>query len=65
MAGRQMNGLSLHYYTLSSGQWNKKGAATGFTEEEWHSTLWQTLRMDEMITQHAAIMDKYDPQKRI
>jgi alpha-N-arabinofuranosidase len=65
MAGRQMNGLSLHHYTLSSGQWNKKGAATGFTEEEWHSTLWQTLRMDEMITKHAAIMDKYDPQKRI
>ena len=65
MAGRQMNGLSLHYYTLSSGQWNKKGAATGFTEEEWHSTLWQTLRMDEMITKHGAIMDKYDPQKRI
>ena len=65
MAGRQMNGLSLHHYTLSSGQWNKKGAATGFNEEEWHSTLWQTLRMDEMITQHAAIMDKYDPQKRI
>ena len=65
MAGRQMNGLSLHYYTLSSGQWNKKGAATGFTEEEWHSTLWQALRMDDMITKHSAIMDKYDPEKRI
>jgi alpha-N-arabinofuranosidase len=65
MAGRQMNGLSLHYYTLSSGRWNKKGAATGFTEDEWHSTLWQTLRMDEMITKHAVIMDKYDPEKRI
>ncbi len=65
MAGRQMNGLSLHYYTLPSGKWNQKGAATGFTEEEWHSTLWQTLRMDEMITKHSAIMDKYDPEKRV
>jgi alpha-N-arabinofuranosidase len=65
MAGRQMNGLSLHHYTISSGKWNNKGPATGFTEEQWHGTLRQTLRMDEMITKHAAIMDKHDPQKRV
>jgi alpha-N-arabinofuranosidase len=65
MAGHQMNGLSLHYYTLPSGKWNRKGPAIGFTEEEWHSTLWQTLRMEEMISKHSAIMDKYDPEKRI
>ena len=65
MVGRQMNGLSLHYYTISSGHWDRKGPATGFTEELWFGTLWQTLRMDEIISQHAAIMDRTDPQKHI
>jgi alpha-N-arabinofuranosidase len=65
MVGRQMNGLSMHYYTVGTGRWNNKGAATGFTEEEWHSTLRQTLRMNELITQHSAIMDKHDPQKHV
>ncbi len=65
MVGRQMNGLSLHYYTIPSGRWTRKGAATGFTEKEWHSTLRETLRMDGMLKRTAAIMDKYDPQKRV
>src|ERR1044071_3371068 len=28
-AARQMDGLSLHYYTLPTGDWGKKGSATG------------------------------------
>jgi alpha-N-arabinofuranosidase len=58
VAGRRMDGLSLHYYTLPTGNWGTKGAATGFGEEQWFSTLKRTLRMDELITKHAAIMDK-------
>ncbi|HVM61488.1 MAG TPA: alpha-N-arabinofuranosidase [Verrucomicrobiae bacterium] len=65
MVGRQMNGLSLHYYTLPSGKWSQKGMATGFTEQEWHDTLWQTLKMEEIIARHSAIMDRYDPHKEI
>jgi alpha-N-arabinofuranosidase len=53
-----MDGLSLHYYTLPTGNWGTKGAATGFGEDQWFSTLKRTLRMDELITKHAAIMDK-------
>ena len=64
-AGRQMEGLSLHMYTLPTGDWNKKGSATNFGVEQWHSTLVRTLRMDELIRKHSAIMDKYDPQKRV
>ncbi len=64
-AGRQMNGLSLHYYTLPTGQWNRKGSATDFDESQWHSTLRHTLRMDELITKHAEIMDRHDPRKRV
>jgi len=65
MAARQMNGLSLHYYTVPSGNWKSKGSATGFAEDEWHATLRRTLRMDEIIAKHEAIMDKADPEKRV
>jgi alpha-N-arabinofuranosidase len=58
VAGRRMDGLSLHYYTLPTGNWGTKGAATGFGEDLWFSTLKRTLHMDELITKHAAIMDK-------
>jgi alpha-N-arabinofuranosidase len=58
MAGRRMDGLSLHYYTLPTGNWGAKGSATVFGEDQWFSTLQRTLRMDEMIAKHGAIMDK-------
>jgi alpha-N-arabinofuranosidase len=64
-AANQMDGLSLHHYTLPTSNWNKKGSATQFGEDQWHSTLVRTLRMDEYIQKHSAIMDKYDPQKRV
>ncbi|HEX6732822.1 MAG TPA: alpha-L-arabinofuranosidase C-terminal domain-containing protein, partial [Pyrinomonadaceae bacterium] len=64
-AAKQMDGLSLHYYTLPTGNRAKKGSATQFSENEWHATLVRTLRLDEYIRKHSAIMDKYDPQKRV
>ncbi len=65
MVGRRMNGLSLHYYTLPTGNWGKKGSATAFDEAAWFATLSRTLVMDERIARHDAIMNKTDPQKRI
>jgi len=59
-----MNGLSLHYYTVCH-DWSHKGSATEFDESEWFLTLSKTLRMDEFITKHSVIMDKYDPDQRI
>src|SRR5918912_113508 len=38
-AAKYMSGLSLHYYTLPTGDWAHKGSATDFGEREWHSTL--------------------------
>ncbi len=64
-AAKYMNGLSLHYYTVPTSNWQRKGSATEFGEKEWHATLAQTLRIEEMIEKHSAIMDKYDPQKRV
>src|SRR5262245_20130915 len=62
MAGRRMDGLSLHYYTLPTGNWGAKGSATVFGEDQWFSTLQRTLRMDELITKHAEIMDKAEAE---
>lgn len=63
-AGRHMHGLSLHYYTVT-GTWAEKGAATKFVEQDWFTTLQKALRMDEIVRQHGAIMDKYDPEKKV
>ncbi|MCC6416055.1 MAG: alpha-N-arabinofuranosidase [Opitutaceae bacterium] len=60
-----MNGLSLHYYTLPKDDWRHKGSATDFAEDEWFITLQKTLRMEELLTKHGAIMDQHDPQKRV
>jgi len=65
VVGRRMDGLSLHHYSLPTGNWSAKGSATQFSEDQWFSTLKHTLEMDDLITKHSAIMDKGDPQKRI
>jgi alpha-N-arabinofuranosidase len=65
VAGRRMNGLSMHYYTLPTGNWNAKGSATAFGEDQWFETIRRTLLMDGHLTKHGAIMDKTDAQKRI
>lgn len=64
-AGGYMDGLSLHYYTLPTGKWNDKGSATEFDSNDWFETLRRTLFIEELLSKHTAIMDKYDPAKRI
>ena len=59
-----LEAISLHYYTLPH-DWDHKGDAVKFTEDEWYITLAKTLKMDEIITKHCTIMDKYDPEKVI
>lgn len=60
-----MDGLSLHYYTLPTGDWNHKGSSTDFDEKDWYRTLKATLKMETLIKRHGAIMDQFDPDKRI
>ena len=59
-----MNGLSLHYYTHPDG-WEKKGSALDFDEEKYYKTMKKTLYMENLIKGHGAIMDQYDPEKKI
>ena len=58
-----INGLSMHFYTV--GHWPPSFASSGFGETEYSQILKSTLEMDDLISKHAAIMDKYDPQKKV
>lgn len=58
-------GLSMHYYTLPTGKWNSKGSATAFSESEYAHTLVGALRMEEIVSRHEAIMDRYDPNRKM
>lgn len=60
-----MTGLSMHYYTIPTGNWGKKGSATEFSEKEYFSTMVNCLKMEELVNKHSAIMDKYDPEKKV
>jgi alpha-N-arabinofuranosidase len=65
LAGSQMDGLALHHYTIATGDWKKKGSATEFGKPQYYSALANTLKMEEIVDRHSAIMDKYDPNKRV
>src|SRR5687767_5180508 len=58
-----MNGLSMHNYTVV--RWPPAFKSVGFGETEYSQILKSTLEMDNLISKHSAIMDKYDPEKRI
>ncbi len=63
-AGKYMDGLSLHYYTVPN-DWDKKGPATGFDKGEWYKVLKKGLYMEQLLSRHGAIMDSFDPEKRV
>jgi alpha-N-arabinofuranosidase len=63
--GRRMDGLSVHYYTIPTGDWGRKGSATDFDEALYHATLRRALEMETLVSKHGAIMDRQDPEKRI
>jgi alpha-N-arabinofuranosidase len=58
-----INGLSMHSYTV--GDWPPSYTSVGFGETEYSQILKFTLQMEDLISKHSAIMDKYDPQKKV
>ncbi|ROR74078.1 alpha-N-arabinofuranosidase [Bogoriella caseilytica] len=56
--------ISFHYYTMS-GAWSDKGSATEFSREEYWTTMRRAQHVRELIAGHAAVMDAYDPTKKI
>ena len=58
-----LGGVAMHHYSVLD--WNKKGPAVEFSEEQYFGIMKQALLMEELVTKHAAIMDKYDPKQKI
>jgi len=60
-----MNAVSFHYYTLPQQNWQHKGAAVGFHEDEWMSTLAHTLVMEDFISHNVAVLERHDPGNKL
>jgi len=58
------HGLSYHYYTICN-NWDEKGSATNFVENEWFKSMRNTFHMEANLKDHIAIMDEYDPDNKI
>ncbi len=58
-----IEGLSLHSYT--TGGWPPSLSSTDFGKADYARLLKETLGMNDLIVTHSAIMDKYDPEKRV
>ena len=58
-----IDGLSLHSYTVV--RWPPAFASVGFGENEYSQILKSTLEMEGLVSKYSAMMDKYDPQKKV
>ena len=64
-AGHMIDGLDFHYYTFARLFGADSGSATEYSEQEWFVAMDLALDVDELITRHSSIMDRYDPDKRV
>lgn len=55
--------LALHHYAVTD--WSDKGPSVSFDETQYFGTMREALKMEEFVVKHAAIMDRYDPEKKI
>lgn len=58
-----IDGIGMHHYSVID--WDRKSSATNFTEQEYFTTMKRAWMMEELVTKHSAIMDKYDAKKKI
>ena len=62
-AFRQIHSYSAHYYT-----WNREGlmgTATAYSVDQWYQLLHATLRMEPLIVEQRALLDSFDPERKI
>lgn len=60
---RMLQGVALHHYSVID--WDAKGPDVDFNEETYFKTMKESWLMEELITKHTAIMDKYDANKEV
>ncbi len=60
-ARRQMNGLSLHYYT----GFRNRFTATEISSDNYREIIEAAYKIKELVATNCGIMDRYDPAKRV
>ena len=58
-----MDGVGFHHYAVID--WGKKGSATEFSEEQYFTIMKRAYDIDAMVKQTRALMDRYDPKKKL
>lgn len=62
--GGRMDGLSLHYYTVTG--WDgSKGSATQFDTDDYYWTLGKCREIEDVLEKHIAIMDEKDSKNQV
>jgi alpha-L-arabinofuranosidase len=56
--------ISFHYYT-HDGDGLSKSPAVDFSDEQYYRTMAKAADIDRVIAGHSAVMDAYDPQRRV
>ena len=59
----QAQAISLHTYNVSD--WVNKGSATDYDNDDYYTIMGLANHMDENITRHAEIMNRYDPECKV
>lgn len=62
--GGRMQGLSLHYYTVT-GWSGSKTSATKFNNDDYYWTIGKCREIEDVLKKHIAIMDEFDPKKNV
>jgi alpha-N-arabinofuranosidase len=60
--GPSLHGYAAHYYTWNHGEY---GTATEYDEAQWYGLLAKSLRMEPLVVQQRALMDAFDPERKI
>ncbi|MBE6742589.1 MAG: alpha-N-arabinofuranosidase [Ruminococcaceae bacterium] len=58
------DGIALHYYVVPTGNWNHKGSATEYDDDEYISTICKAYYMEELVNNHLAVMQAVKPDAR-
>lgn len=61
-AGRHFDALTLHSYTVPTGNWGDKGSATDFDTDMYYKTLAATNRMEMLVEAHGAIIERFEKE---
>lgn len=59
-----LQGVALHHYAVI-GWGNNKGSSINFSDDQYFTIMQRSWEMEELVTKHSEITDKYDPDNKV